>query len=203
MSENVSDAALVAFDLETTGLSPYEAHVIEIGAVKFTLGGETVDRFQRLADPGYAPSPKITALTGIDAAMLTGCPAPIDVAKAFVDWAGRDSIFVSHNASFDVRFLNATFVNHHEPVPPLAVVDTLRWARSLSLDTPNHKLGTLLAYIGHETEGLHRALADACGVMALTLHFTEGHPDPMRVVRSWVDQPRLPRNVSTFTDYDR
>ena len=46
----------VAFDLETTGLSPYFNRIVEIGAVRFRADGMEIDRLQQLVDPGcYIP----------------------------------------------------------------------------------------------------------------------------------------------------
>src|SRR5437868_1938265 len=51
-------------DLETTGGSPTDSRITEIGAVT-CRGGERLGAFQSLVDPGVGISPFITQLTGI------------------------------------------------------------------------------------------------------------------------------------------
>ena len=63
-------------DLETTGGSPADSRITEIGAVKMR-GGERLGSFSTLVNPGVAIPRSITHLTGIDDHMVAGAP-PID-----------------------------------------------------------------------------------------------------------------------------
>src|ERR1043166_4426579 len=67
------DTAFCVFDLETTGGSPEESRITEIGAVK-VRGGEVIGEFATLVNPGVPIPPAITYLTGITNAMVL--PAP-------------------------------------------------------------------------------------------------------------------------------
>ena len=60
-------------DLETTGGSPEDCSITEVGAVKL-CGGECLGTFQTLVAPGHAIPRSITVLTGITDAMVE--PAP-------------------------------------------------------------------------------------------------------------------------------
>ena len=51
----------VAFDIETTGLSPEHNEIIEIGALK-VREGKVVDRFIRFIEPEAGIHPMITQL---------------------------------------------------------------------------------------------------------------------------------------------
>lgn len=169
---------LVAFDLETTGLNPAKADIIEVAGVQFTLPGDKVETFQELANPGYALSEEITGITGITSEMVAGERIPIEVVAAFMAWADNDAVFLAHNASFDARFVEACYRKNRIPLPECKVVDTLPWARASFPKLINHKLGTLLRHIGAPHDGLHRGLADSFGVVALTRRLTEGSKDP-------------------------
>ena len=64
-------------DIETTGISPQHAQIIEIGALK-VRDGEVVDTFSKLIDPLREVPAEITALTGINTEMVEGEPT-IDI----------------------------------------------------------------------------------------------------------------------------
>lgn len=101
----------VVLDIETTGLSPAKgARIIEIGAVRILNGVET-ETFQSFVDPHlkYGVPPKITSLTNITTAMVTGQPSIGQVLLDLFHFIG-DAIVVCHNASFDwKRFLLPAF----------------------------------------------------------------------------------------------
>src|SRR5260370_7222607 len=63
MGTNAAD--FVAFDLETTGLSPKSDRVIEIGAVRFGPDLQPVDRFELLVDPAMPIPLPVQRLTGL------------------------------------------------------------------------------------------------------------------------------------------
>ncbi|MGI6459442.1 MAG: PolC-type DNA polymerase III [Candidatus Hydrogenedentales bacterium] len=191
---------LVAFDIETTGWSPYKDAVLEIAGVKFQPGGPAEDTFQELAHPGRAISASVRKVTGITDAMVAACRPPVEVLRSFLAWAGPDACFLAHNASFDVRFLNAALLNAAEPVPDLNVVDTLAWARECFPDAGSHALGDLLETLGIPMPDQHRALADAQGVRALVERLLAGESDPIRAVAARIRRPVLPRRNSLLPD---
>jgi DNA polymerase III epsilon subunit family exonuclease len=174
---------LVAFDLETTGLSPQNACIIEVGAVKFSPSGEKLGTFQEFCSPGAPIPEEVVKLTGITDDMVTGAKPPLEVVEAFLEWATPPAIYIAHNAEFDLGFLRGAFTRAARKAPEWRVVDTLVWAQSLKLGTPNCKLGTLLEHYRIHADGpLHRSLADATGVMELVLRFTEGQLDPLALI---------------------
>jgi DNA polymerase III subunit epsilon len=147
-------------DLETTGGSPTDSRITEIGAVTYR-GGERLGAFQSLVDPGVGISPFITQLTGIDDRLLAGQPRIEEVLPAFLEFS-RGSVFVAHNAGFDFRFLNANLVRlDYDPIlgPPVCTAKLAR--RIVWPDVPNVKLRTLAGYFRTRARPNHRALADA------------------------------------------
>ena len=66
-------SAIVALDLETTGLDTQEDAIIEIGAVRFS-NRRVDDEFKSLVNPGKQIPNFITQLTGITNAMVKNAP---------------------------------------------------------------------------------------------------------------------------------
>ncbi|MBC6462214.1 DEDD exonuclease domain-containing protein [Actinomadura sp. HBU206391] len=155
------DVTFVVVDLETTGGSPAESAITEIGAVK-VRGGEQIGEFATLVDPGGPIPPFITVLTGITQQMVTAAPAIGAVLPAFLEFA-RGCVLVAHNAPFDMGFLRAACAAEGRAWPAFPVVDTADLARRVLTrdEVPNCKLATLARFFRTATEPCHRALADA------------------------------------------
>ena len=91
------EVEFVVVDLETTGGSPRESRITEIGAVR-VRGGERIGTFQTLVIPGV-PIPRfITYLTGIDDFMVRGAP-PIEGGPSLV----RSSSLAARSSSRTTR----------------------------------------------------------------------------------------------------
>ena len=161
IGEPLSSTTFVVVDLETTGGSPRDCAITEIGAVK-TRGGEVIGEFQTLVDPGMAIPPMIVALTGITDARVTAAPRIGAVLPAFLEFLG-DAVLVAHNARFDVGFLKAACQAEGYAWPRVEVVDTVLIARRAVTkeEAPNRKLGTLARVFGTRVTPNHRALEDA------------------------------------------
>jgi len=161
---DLSQATFVVVDLETTGGSPDDSEITEIGAVK-VKGGEIIAEFQTLVNPGVAIPPFITVLTGITEAMVVQAPKIDEVLPAFLEFVGshESTFLVAHNAPFDISFLRAATLRTRRVWPKYRVLDTAKIARRvLSRDeVPNNKLSTLAPFFGAESTPNHRALDDA------------------------------------------
>jgi len=147
-------------DLETTGGSPTQCAITEVGAVKYR-GGERLGVFQALVNPGL-PIPRfITHLTGIDDREVRDEP-PIEwVLPGLIEFL-RGATFVAHNARFDFGFLNANLVRlDYQPLPPPAVCTAKLARRVVWPDVPNVRLDTLAQYFRTGVRPTHRALPDA------------------------------------------
>lgn len=154
----------IFIDLETTGLDPVHDEIIEIAMVPFRYGVngyiyEVGEPFQRLRQPSKPIPAEITALTGIDDAMVAGHVVTQAEVSAFVSPA---SLVVAHNAGFDRRFaerFSDVFV-------------TKAWACSMSqidwaqLGFSGTKLRYLAADAGFFYDG-HRAIHDCQAAVSL------------------------------------
>ncbi len=157
---SLHDVTFCIVDLETTGGSPADSRITEIGAVKYHAG-ERVGVFQSLVDPGVPIPPFITHLTGIDDRAVAAEPSIEEILPAFLEFF-RGSIFVAHNARFDFSFLNANLIRlDYEPLLPPPVCTARLARRVVWPDVPNVRLQTLARYFRTRSEPNHRALADA------------------------------------------
>ena len=161
---DLREAIFVVVDLETTGGSPEDSEITEIGAVK-VKGGEILGEFQTLVNPGVEIPPFITVLTGITQSMVIEAPAIEQVLPAFFEFAGshESTFLVAHNAPFDISFLRAAAIRTARTWPKYRVLDTAKIARRVLTrdEVPNNKLATLAPYFGAISTPNHRALDDA------------------------------------------
>ena len=161
LGQALSDAVFVVVDLETTGGSPVDAGITEIGAVKIR-GGDVIGEFQSLVNPGEPIPPFITALTGISDSTVADAPSLVGVFPSFLEFI-TGATLVAHNASYDIGFLKGAAVKLEQPWPEPRVVDTVRMARAAlqNGEVVNRKLQTLAAHFRAPVSPTHRALDDA------------------------------------------
>lgn len=156
----LSEITFCVIDLETTGGSPTDDAITEIGAVKYRTG-ERLGSFQALVNPRRPIPPYVAHLTGIDDRIVSNEPPIEQVLPALLEFF-NGSVFVAHNARFDFGFLNASCDELDYPSLPGPPVCTARLARRVVWpDVPNVKLQTLANYFRTRTKPTHRALDDA------------------------------------------
>jgi DNA polymerase III epsilon subunit family exonuclease len=165
VDEDLSQTTFVVLDLETSGASPKSGSAItEIGAVK-VCGGQVLGTFKTFVNPGTPLPPFITELTGITDEMLVDAPRIESVLPILFEFLGseRTTVFVAHNAPFDLSFLKASAALHGYAWPNFRVIDTVKAARFVLTkdDVANYQLGTLAVYFHTEIAPNHRALDDA------------------------------------------
>ena len=158
------DLGLLEFavvDLETTGWSPEQAAITEIGAVRVRAGARQGE-FASLVNPGTPVPPGIADLTGITDWMLAAAPRLGAVLPGLLDFA-QGCVLVAHNAPFDLGFLVAGCGDLGLAWPGFTVLDTVMLARRVMDpdEVPDCKLSTLAGFFGARTAPNHRALADA------------------------------------------
>lgn len=147
----------VVLDIETTGLSPQEDHIIEFGAIK-VKNGQEIDCFTTFINPGCPIPRRITQITGITDADVAHAPDLAAAVTAISAFIGTLPV-VAHNASFDLQFLCHAY-QEVQMKPQFRYIDTLVLAKYAFPYAPNHKLSTLIDYLGIDGVQVHRALSD-------------------------------------------
>ncbi|MCR5430652.1 MAG: 3'-5' exonuclease [Eubacterium sp.] len=160
----------VCVDIETTGISPQHAQIIEIGALR-VRDGEVVDTFSQLIDPGVSVPEEITSLTGITTDMVKGEPSIEIVLPEFIAFAG-DDLLLGHNVRFDYSFLKQNAMNLNLEFSKSGM-DTLRIARAKCPELKSRSLDFLCDHFCINDENHHRAFNDAKVTSELYLMFYE------------------------------
>jgi DNA polymerase-3 subunit epsilon len=157
----LTDAEFTVVDLETTGWSPDQGAITEIGAVR-VRGCIRRGEFASLVNPGTPVPQCIEELTGITDWMLAAAPGVAAVLPGLLRFADG-CVLVAHNAPFDLGFLAAACDACGVAWPGFTVLDTVTLARQVldPEEVPDCKLGTLAQFFGTRTLPTHRALADA------------------------------------------
>ena len=152
------NADFVVFDIETTGFSPVNNKIIEIGAVKIQQG-EITDRFSVFVNPGVPIPFEIEKLTSINDSMVMDAP-PIEVIlPQFLDFC-QDAVLVAHNANFDMSFIMEN-AKKQGLSRKFTFVDTLGIARVLLTHQAKHTLDAVAKTLSISLENHHRAVDDA------------------------------------------
>ncbi len=152
------DDTFVVFDLETTGFSPEQCKIIEIGAVKVEKGSIT-ERFSTFVNPKVPIPYRIEELTSINDAMVIDAPEIAEVLPQFMQFC-EGAILVAHNAAFDMSFIEK---NCHDLDIPCShtVADTMTLAQFLLPQLNRFKLDTVARAVNVSLEHHHRAVDDA------------------------------------------
>ncbi|WP_256375861.1 3'-5' exonuclease [Caulobacter sp. S45] len=174
-------------DTETTGLDAARDEIIELAMVPFTYGvdGEIYgigEAFQQLRQPSKPIPPEVTAITGIDDAMVEGHAIDTQAVAAF---AAPAALVIAHNAAFDRKFLERYS----------DVFNTKPWACSMSeVDWAGEGYeGVKLAYLASSAGFFyerHRATHDCLAALELLARV---HPVSRRTgLAQLLDRARAP-----------
>ncbi len=148
----------VFVDIETNGGNGPRGRVIEVAAIK-VAGGEIVDTFTSLVNPGSDVPHWITRLTGITNSDLVDAPYFEDIAAQLYDFM-TGSIFVAHNVLFDYSFLKREFaVAGYDFRPKLFC--TVKMSRALWPEHRGHSLEKIITRHSITFAARHRAYDDA------------------------------------------
>jgi DNA polymerase-3 subunit epsilon len=148
-------------DVETTGKGN---RMTEISVFKYD--GETViDEFTSLVNPNSFIPSHITALTGIDNALVADAPCFEEVAQDILKIT-EDAVFVAHNVNFDYNVIQGEFKRLGMEFNRKKLC-TVRLSRRLLPGHRSYSLGKLCKALCIPVSNRHRAEGDALATVKL------------------------------------
>ncbi|MFC9977367.1 TerD family protein [Spirillospora sp. NPDC127200] len=174
-------------DVETSGLHAEFDRVLSVAVVVLSPGGEQVEEFSTLLDPGCDPGP--VEVHGLTRERLQGSPTFDRVAGRVTELL-KGRVLVAHNAQFDYAFLAAEFARAGLEPPVERRLCTLTLNRRLGPPVSDMQLGTLAKHYGVELLRAHDALHDAralAGILRASLMDASryGMDLPLVACRPW------------------
>jgi DNA polymerase III epsilon subunit family exonuclease len=159
----------LALDFETTGLDSTIGRVVEIGAIRFSLGDDGFFEEASLAclvDPGMPIPHHARSIHGISNQDVEGAPSFGEVAPSLLALA-QGAVIVAHNVRFDLSFLDAELSRVGIVRPESKAEDTVLLSKRAFPGRASYRLGAIASALGIHSGSSHRALDDARTCMLL------------------------------------
>ena len=158
------------FDLETTGFDADLDGITEVAVCK-VRNGKIIDEFTTFVNPEKPIPYNVQELTHITDDMVKDAPKMSEMIPEFLEFV-KGSVLVAHNAHFDISFIANKAKKLGLDFKPY-VIDTYEISLELYNAVENHKLGTLVEYLGIELEGAHRAINDTRATAKMFIRMKE------------------------------
>jgi DNA polymerase-3 subunit epsilon len=120
----------IVFDTETTGFEPSDGHrIVEIGLVELFEHFPTGKELRFYLNPEREVPIESQRVHGLSNDFLADKPLFAHVVDEFLEFIG-DAPLVIHNASFDIKFINAELARvGRDPIPLHRAIDTIEIAK--------------------------------------------------------------------------
>ncbi|MAH90366.1 MAG: hypothetical protein CMA11_01200 [Euryarchaeota archaeon] len=204
---------VLAFDLETTGVSTNNDRIVQVALVGANSEGGPVN-YDMIVNPQRPIPMGASRVHGIYDSDVRGKPVFKHYAEelfALMDGA----VIVGHNARrFDMPLLENEYLRcGMSPPKPLVVLDTLEAVRRLKIPRP-HNLGAQCARHGIDLSNAHDAAADAAACLLLLWRVMRDHPSSFRrslqEIEHWLingdvrkDESELGRSLGDLDSLDK
>ena len=177
LSGSLDDVRFAVVDTETTGLSGTNDYVLQLGIVITRADGTIEEQYETFVRryfwrPGRLGAYKVHGITRLD--LLKGIQ-PIKMLNRLNKYLAN-TVFVAHNAKFDIDFLNSEAHRVNQTVNINGPLCTLKLSRALdSKRTQSHRLRDVTARYGVIVTRPHDALADALATALVLPHLLRSH----------------------------
>jgi DNA polymerase-3 subunit epsilon len=167
----ISETTFTVVDLETTGGLQETNRIIDLCAIK-VKNGKVFDRYATLINPQIPISFFITQYTGISNEMVSSAPLFESIQNDLYKFLDG-SVFVAHNVTFDLGFLNMEFERCGNEKLNNRWLCTYRLAKRLLPQQKKVNLGDLSNYFGITIKDRHRANGDTEATVGILQHLIE------------------------------
>ena len=204
---------VLAFDLETTGVSTNNDRIVQVALIGAEADGSTV-HYDVLINPQRPIPSGASRVHGIYDSKVRNEPVFKHYASELFDLMDG-AVIVGHNARrFDMPLLqNEYYRCGMVPPKPLVVIDTLEAVRRLKIPRP-HNLGAQCARHGIDLSNAHDAAADAAACLLLLWRVMRDHPSNFRrsleEIEDWLingdirkDESELGRSLGDLESLDK
>jgi len=189
----------IVMDTETTGLDPMTGdRIVEIGAIELINHMPTGQVYHQYINPERDMPQEAFAVHGLGNEFLADKPVFAKIGQDFLDFVG-DAKMVIHNASFDMKFINAEMGwAGLQKMPMDQAIDTLEIARRKfpgaqnSLDALCRRFG-----VDNSVREKHGALLDSELLAEVYLELIGGR-QPGLVLAS---EPQLKEKQAALSDH--
>ncbi|WP_317366930.1 3'-5' exonuclease [uncultured Tyzzerella sp.] len=154
----------IVLDFETTGLSPINDKIIEIGAIK-VKDNIIIDKFDTLINPKMPIPPFISNKINITNEMVKDKPFIEDIFKDFIKFLEYLPLVI-HNAKFDMGFLINNCKNLSLSINNPAL-DTVSTTKILFPELKKYNLAFLCNHFNISNPNAHRAMSDVLATYEL------------------------------------
>ena len=204
---------VLAFDLETTGISTNNDRIVQVALIGADADGNPIHH-DILVNP-QRPIPRdASRVHGIYDQDVRSKPVFKECANELAELM-EGAVIVGHNArKFDMPLLENEFYRCGiSPPKPLVVLDTLEAVRRLKIPRP-HNLGAQCARHGIDLSNAHDAAADAAACLLLLWKVMRDHPSSFRrslqEIEEWLisgevrkDESELGRALTDLESLDK
>lgn len=170
----------IVIDLEWNRSLPGRASVvglnneiIQIGAAKIDMHCNIIDTFSQLIKPIYYPkiTKEVSELTLITDKDVENAPPFLDVIKAFQDWCGDNSVFISWSGNDIVELRrNCLKFGYDTDWLPNCYDAQLMFDDMEMQEDRNWPLNYALYHFQEKPSGAHNALADVISTVLVLKH---------------------------------
>tara|TARA_Y100000768_G_scaffold269245_1_gene205801 strand:- start:1119 stop:1946 length:828 start_codon:yes stop_codon:yes gene_type:complete len=204
---------VLAFDLETTGISTNNDRIVQVALIGADSDGNPIHH-DVIVNPQRPIPREASRVHGIYDQDVRGKPIFKECASELSELM-EGSVIVGHNArKFDMPLLQNEFYRCGiTPPRPLVVLDTLEAVRRLKIPRP-HNLGAQCARHGIDLSNAHNAAADAAACLLLLWKVMRDHPSSFRrslqEIEEWLisgevrkDESELGRALTDLESLDK
>lgn len=197
----ITEATILVFDTETTGIDTAKDRIVELGAVE-VRGGQRGTTMRSLLNPGIPIPEEASKVHGIRDEDVARAPSFAAIGPRFITRVEAVDVLCGFNAvRFDAPLVNAEMERHGVAgfVDPVQIVDPFLWLRRRHWHLPR-SLGAVCERFGINLDNAHSATGDVLATAQLLLAMVREGIIPAEVERALEGQDRIVQHMAREED---